>query len=116
MNILVKILIKIILWALISIGIIAAEMYGITQAGYIAMFAIWFITIVSIISVFLLDEESMAESGLKVRSHVAILVYWISLLLMITYGWFVTAAFSFIGWVLVYIKIKVAVEKRIKGV
>lgn len=91
-----KVIVPILLWGLVSAGIVAGESYGIEQFGNLALGTVWFFSLVGLISCFVLDDAALLRCVQKSKLHryTARTIYGITFLIMIAYGWFFTAILS----------------------
>ena len=90
-------------YPLVSLGITLDYVWEIEWIGNISMFAIWTMTTLTVLSLWV-DSKFFTYD--KKKRAVERNLYFLCLIVQIACGWFVTAAFSFISWLLLFFKIQ----------
>ncbi len=99
-----------LLYPLIIAGMVAEFKYNLEWTGNLAMFATWFLIVISFLGLFL-DSEKLFERKTNV---VKMTLLGSCLVVQIIVGWMVTATFFAAAWLLLVAK-KMTHDEKLKG-
>lgn len=87
---------------MIGIGVLADWKLGYEWAGNLAMFASWFFIILCLLIMAIPAEKFVINEGN--RSLLVKILFFADIMIMVSVGWFVTAAFVILGWLILLVK------------
>jgi predicted membrane protein len=100
-----KNLIPYVLHPAIGTGVIADNWHGISEAGNIAIAAIWIIVFLAFLACAFGDKDDLKNGNTtKVGKYLIRLFFVSNVFILFVAGWFVTGAFLLIAWLAMWIK------------